>query len=223
MILQYLLSGDETLEPVGQKTKLDYWKNFTTFQQLIEVAVSASSPWVTALFKYYNKRVSKGLWNAGESEKGTEAEAHDNAVTQTMLQLALETPPTATTPSAGNATPATKATLQVTRNPPHANIPSPPASQEQPALPASVEQATTFEDMVLAVRHFRSASPQPASEDEPGTVTSTSRGHGRARGKQGRGCGGHGEAASSSDAPGTDQEAPPPRPKPVHTSQRNKN
>ncbi|KAK1219952.1 hypothetical protein PQX77_017305 [Marasmius sp. AFHP31] len=240
MILQYLLSGDETLEPVGQKTKLDYWKNFTAFQQLIEVAVSASSPWATALFKYYNERVFKGLRNAGESEKGTEAEAHDNAVTQAMLQLTLgtsswsvfafpssksdtETPPAATTPSAGNATPATEATLQVTRDPPHANIPSPPASQEQPALPASAEQATTFEDMVLAVGRSRSVSPRPASEDEPGTVTSTSRGHGRARGKRGRGRGGRGKAASSSDAPGAVQEAPPPRPKPVRTSQRNKN
>ncbi|KAK1220497.1 hypothetical protein PQX77_016732 [Marasmius sp. AFHP31] len=100
VILQFLLNGDPTLEPIGGKTKTEYCKNFVAFQRLIEVSVGFGSPWAASLFKFYNDRVFKGHKSAMSP-----VEDDDPGLSQALLDLSLRPNPipASTTDSSADA------------------------------------------------------------------------------------------------------------------------
>ncbi|KAL0571482.1 hypothetical protein V5O48_010486 [Marasmius crinis-equi] len=101
MLVQCLLSGDDTLTPVGSITKFEYWQNYKEFYKLIVLA--GNSSWATTLFRFFNERVFQGGASSHVSG-GVEDE-----IEQALVQLNLG-------PSGNNAGPST-ATYNDTRSP----------------------------------------------------------------------------------------------------------
>ncbi|KAL0572305.1 hypothetical protein V5O48_009651 [Marasmius crinis-equi] len=135
MLLQVVLSGDETLDAsgVGGHSKRTYWKNFQSFQKIINLSIG--SEWASSLFKFYNDIVFAGASHYVQASETQEdlTDAIDQALKDLSLAASDLSPPAASDPS-----------------PPAASDPSPPAANNPPAVtvvpPPILDTAATTPD-----------------------------------------------------------------------------
>ncbi|KAG7088000.1 hypothetical protein E1B28_012039 [Marasmius oreades] len=94
ILVQFLLSQDENLEPKGTRSNIDYWKNFMTFKQIIDNDIYIKGTYAPALFNYYNRRVFSGIRSVMRPhEDVTSQDTYGDAVAQAFQDLAVSRNP----------------------------------------------------------------------------------------------------------------------------------
>ncbi|KAL0059306.1 hypothetical protein AAF712_013954 [Marasmius tenuissimus] len=179
VILQFLLNSDPSLEPVSGKTKMEYCKNFMTFQKLIEVSAGSSSSWAATLFNFYNDCVFKGH-KSSVSSTGDD----DPGLSQAMFDLSLQPNSNPTTSTNLGVDAGIGPSTDKSHAPDVATSGTPSLTQipadDNASLPPPVDKNT---NEGAALEPAESRSPSPAlPEPSDGGVQSVRGAHGGARG-----------------------------------------
>ncbi|KAK1227010.1 hypothetical protein PQX77_009972 [Marasmius sp. AFHP31] len=216
VMIQFMLNGNDTLAMKGGKSKVDYWGNFRSFHQVVELSMTTSPSWATNLFSHLNARVFKGTHNhAAEQEQ-----SRVGAMSQAMLDLTLG--PSSSVSAAPGEEPSIPDTPTAPPSP-HAPLEAPYVTPQEPATEVADSPIGDNPDdlardvtVTLPARNDTVTLPaasEPAAAPEP--AASSTRARSRVRGGAATGAGG--TRRSTRTAPGAEandnEEALPAKPK----------